>query len=250
MSNSKNINLSWSQEDLNRLSKENNMHLRGLRSSRLDTFVDTAFAFALTLLVISFDEIPATVDELLLAMKRIPAFLISFFLVMTFWFNHRTWSRFYGLETRLSLFASLGIIFVVMVYVYPLKIMSGSMLSYFTNGYVGSEFHVQSLQDIRIIFILYSSGYLVMAALMVLLFLDAHQHREHLSLDKKERVLTLEYLCIWLFSVVVATLSIILTLIISDPFIAASGYVYFLLFPLGLMANKIATIIVNRFNED
>ena len=53
----------WAEADLASLTIENRMRLRGLEVTRLDTFIDAAFAFVLTLLVISFDEIPQTLKR-------------------------------------------------------------------------------------------------------------------------------------------------------------------------------------------
>jgi len=74
----------WTQTELNGLPVEEQFRLRGLEVTRLDTFIDAAFAFVLTLLIISFDEIPSTYPELMLAVKRIPAFAFSFMIVMMF----------------------------------------------------------------------------------------------------------------------------------------------------------------------
>ena len=45
----------WDEESLATVPREGVFRLRGLEVTRLDTFVDAAFAFVLTLLVISFD---------------------------------------------------------------------------------------------------------------------------------------------------------------------------------------------------
>ena len=47
---------------------------RGGETTRIEAFVDAAFAFALTLLVISFDEIPESYEQLVDALKGVPAF--------------------------------------------------------------------------------------------------------------------------------------------------------------------------------
>ena len=44
--------------DLSKLPVEAGVRLRGEQVTRLETFVDAAFAFAMTLLVVSFDAMP------------------------------------------------------------------------------------------------------------------------------------------------------------------------------------------------
>jgi len=56
---------------------EKGFRLRGLEMTRIEVFVDAAFAFSVTLLVISFDSIPQSFTEMVLAIKGIPAFLLS-----------------------------------------------------------------------------------------------------------------------------------------------------------------------------
>ena len=82
----------WTEAELDSLTVESQFRLRGLEVTRLDTFIDAAFAFVLTLLVISFDEIPSNYAEMMAAVKRIPAFAASFALLMMFWLPHRRWS--------------------------------------------------------------------------------------------------------------------------------------------------------------
>ncbi len=82
----------WTETELDSLTVESQFRLRGLEVTRLDTFIDAAFAFVLTLLVISFDEIPSNYAEMMAAVKRIPAFVASFALLMMFWLPHRRWS--------------------------------------------------------------------------------------------------------------------------------------------------------------
>ena len=61
--------------------------------TRTETFTDAAFAFALTLLVVSIDTIPANYDELLVAMKGIPAFGLGCALLFLFWHGHYQFAR-------------------------------------------------------------------------------------------------------------------------------------------------------------
>ena len=46
------------------LPTEQGMRLRGLAMTRIETFADAAFAFAVTLLVISVDDVPRSFEEM------------------------------------------------------------------------------------------------------------------------------------------------------------------------------------------
>ena len=57
--------------------KDQGRILRGEAMTRIDTFVDAAFAFAFTMLVISIDQIPRSPTELIELSKDIPSFVFS-----------------------------------------------------------------------------------------------------------------------------------------------------------------------------
>ncbi len=164
----------WTETELDSLTVENQFRLRGLEVTRLDTFIDAAFAFVLTLLVISFDEIPSTYAEMLAAVKRIPAFAASFAILMSFWLAHRRWSRRYGLENSRTILLSLALVLVVLVYVYPLRTIFESMFSGLSGGYLSSSFRIESTDELRGILVFYSVGFFAMS----LLFSWSHTERE------------------------------------------------------------------------
>lgn len=64
----------WTDAELAGLPVKNHVRQRGLQMTRLETFIDAAFAFTVTLLVISSDGIPGSYDELVHALKVAPAF--------------------------------------------------------------------------------------------------------------------------------------------------------------------------------
>ena len=63
--------------DLSELPVNGGVRQRGEQVTRLETFVDAAFAFAVTLLVVSFDAMPSSFAELYDALRRLPAFLAA-----------------------------------------------------------------------------------------------------------------------------------------------------------------------------
>lgn len=82
--------------------------LRGEATTRLETFVDAAFAFAFTMLVISIDQIPRSPEELIQLSKDIPSFVLSALPIGSVWIAHSSWSRIFGLQDRFSVFFKLA----------------------------------------------------------------------------------------------------------------------------------------------
>lgn len=81
------------------LPEKGGFRLRGLDMTRVETFTDAAFAFAVTLLVISIDQVPRSYPEMVRALEGLPAFGFSFALIMLFWHAHWAWSRRSGWTT-------------------------------------------------------------------------------------------------------------------------------------------------------
>ena len=92
----------WTQERLNRLEQRDGFYHRGEVMTRIEVFSDAAFAFAVTMLVISLDTIPENFDQLLQALRRVPAFAASFAILVVIWLAHRRWSQRFGLDDTIS----------------------------------------------------------------------------------------------------------------------------------------------------
>lgn len=161
---------------------------RETQTTRLETFVDAAFAFALTMLVISVDVIPGTFEELAEALKGIPAFAASFAIVVMFWHGHYRWSRRFGLEDGSSVVLSLLLVFLVLVFLYPLRLMMSGALNAMTGGWLPSELKITRVEHVRTFFVLYGLAFALMSA--VLLALNARVVRLVLAppLDAEDRV--------------------------------------------------------------
>lgn len=163
---------------------------RGIEVSRLETFVDAAFAFSLTLLVISQNEVPDSVAEMRDALRRIPTFIACFLLIALFWAAHRRWSRRFGLEDSASIVLSLAFVAVVMVYVYPLRMVTAAGLAMLTGGWVPSELGrlgANWLLDVQTLFIVYGAGFALLSGLLWLLNAHARKLADPLQLDARER---------------------------------------------------------------
>src|SRR6059058_2117043 len=63
--------------DLDALPRLRGFRLRGMEMTRLETFIDAAFAFAISMLVIAAQQIPDNIQALLAAFKNVPTFICS-----------------------------------------------------------------------------------------------------------------------------------------------------------------------------
>src|SRR6201993_2479084 len=96
--------------------------LRGREVTRLESFSDAVFGFALTLLVVSLD-VPKSFDDLIATMRGFPAFAVCFLLLALIWNGHYKFCRRYGLDDGTARFLTCVLLFLVLFYVYPLKFL-------------------------------------------------------------------------------------------------------------------------------
>jgi uncharacterized membrane protein len=215
--------------------KRDGFHERGQQVTRVEAFVDAAFAFAVTLLVISFDGLPRSADELVDAYKGIPAFAAGFLLLASFWRAHERWSRWYGLDDGVATTLSLALVFLILVYVYPLRMLFAGFFHFISQGALPADYVIQSAGDLRWMFGSYAVAYGSLSCVVWLLYRHAFRHRRQLALDPEERVLTRLSMLRWQITLLVSLISLGLSFLIGPVFksgwqIAIPGMIYFLMF--------------------
>jgi uncharacterized membrane protein len=213
--------------DLDALPRLGGFRLRGVEMTRLETFIDAAFAFAITMLVIAAQQIPDDIETLLAAFKNVPAFVASVVVLGIFWRGHWLWSRRYGLEDGISIFISWAMIVTILIYMYPLKAIFSSMWFLLSNGQVGHRLGAQSVSQVRALFAVFALGFIAIALEVVLLNLRAWQLRDPLRLNARERSITLYEVTGWSVPVCVGIISFVLALTLPPEQIEWSGWVYF-----------------------
>jgi uncharacterized membrane protein len=213
----------------------NNIGLeRGDKVTRLEAFVDAAFAFSLTLLVISGGKIPVSVEELIDSLKQLPAYAASFYLVIRFWSSHVEWSRRYGLDDLSSRRLSILLVFLVLIFVYPLKMVFSSFFNVMSMNYLPTNFVINSVAEVPALFITFSIAFGSMGLVMTFLFLHAWRVRQQLHLSDAELLETRQQIINWSIVPSIATVSILLALTIplNNPnnfLIGMPGFIYFLI---------------------
>ena len=136
--------------------------------SRLEAFSDAAFAFALTLLVVSLD-VPQSYDELMRTMRGFPSFACCFALLVWIWHEHNLFFRRYGLQDSWTVFVNSMLLFVTLFYVYPLKFMFDSMFAQFMPA-AYPDLERMSLLELSRASAIYGLGFLVLFSLFALLY--------------------------------------------------------------------------------
>jgi len=213
--------------ELDDLPVKRGFRLRGAEMSRLETFADAAFAFALTLLVISFDQIPSSYQELIDALKSVPAFAASFAIIVMFWAAHRTWSKRYGLDDATSTILTMVLVFIIMVYVYPVRAMMAASLNSMTGGWVPAELQLESYQQVRGIFLIYGIGWLAGNATLAALNWHAANVADRLRLSELEIFDTHSEIQAWSTVGFFGLVSMAIALTVPDRLIGLAGHCYF-----------------------
>ncbi len=216
---------------LDELPAKDGFRLRGLGMTRIEVFTDAAFAFALTLLVVSLD-IPTGYDELVTVLQGVPAFALSAVLLMVFWAGHHTWSRRYGLDDALTIILSCLLVFTVLVYVYPLRFVFMAMTVWLAQVFglpITSELISIGASQINKLFIVYGVGFVAMCTSIVLLNLHAWRLRDSLQLSELERYDTRSEIGAWLIVGSAGVLSIVLALATPPSWAGLPGWAYMLL---------------------
>jgi uncharacterized membrane protein len=175
---------------------------RDSSSTRLDAFVDAAFAFAVTLLVIGGSAPPTSYAMLESAMAEVPAFAIGFAIIAMFWFGHVRWRHYRGEGGWPSMLLTVLLIFLVLVYVQPLRAMARSFSTFLGGGGTPFEGSVGEL------FFVYGLGFVAMAATTALLLIGAARSDD---VEPESRASARGEAIIYLILVVTGLVSIVMT---------------------------------------
>ncbi|WP_420478362.1 TMEM175 family protein [Brevundimonas sp. FT23028] len=146
---------------------------RAPESQRLDAFVDAAFAFAVSLLIIGGAEPLRSFDDLAFALARIPAFAFGFGLIVLFWLAHRTWSSISPIRNGWTTALSLAVVFAVLVFVFPLRLLAETATHYISAGALPGGRLMSSLSDLRWTYVIYGIAFACLAGLNTALYAQA-----------------------------------------------------------------------------
>lgn len=212
--------------------------MRGDNMTRIETFVDAAFAFAFTMLVISIDEIPRSPAELVELSKDIPAFILSCMSIGSVWLAHSSWSRTFGLQDRTTIILSLALVMLVLVFVYPIKLMLQATVIYFSVVIFGIDMLNTGLFDnpgwetnqLGELFLFVAIGLIALACIIICFYQNSLRYREELRLNEYELAFCKRTTLTWIVVAATSLASCMLALYYDDERMVRAGFIYLSMF--------------------
>lgn len=203
------------------------MPTRRAEATRLEAFSDAVFAFALTLLVVSL-EVPRTYEELVAALHNFIAFAITFAALVWIWYQHNVFFRRYGLNDGIMITLNSALLFVVLLYVYPLKFLSQFLIDQLLGASASTP--RMSSDQLPGLVIIYGLGFVSVFLALFLMYLYAYSRRHYLGLTPLELHDTRYEMQVTLINMGTGLASIAVAAIGGAA--GAAGLVYFALGPI------------------
>lgn len=203
--------------------------------SRLESFTDGVFAIVLALVFLR-SEPPLSFADLDAAMRSMVPALPAFAILCYLWFEHWLFSRRFNLRDPWVAFLNLALLFLVLVYAYPLKTLFTWMYVFMVGpiGELTPEVVQEGFRDfggMPWMFTYYSSGYLLIFLVYVLLYRRAWKEREAMQLNAFEKYEVRASLVRFWFQILVAAASITFALTGLGEHNGLPGWCYMVLGP-------------------
>lgn len=169
-----------------------NFGYRGLNQTRIETFSDAVFAVAFTLVVLS-STVPETFDELRKSIHDIIPSFICIVLIVVIWYQHYVFFLRYGLQNTKTVTVNTFLLFLVLIYIYPLKFLARFLVELYSglifgmpDNYMDNFGGEMNSDNMTLLMTAYGAGATMIFMAMAWLYRHAYNKREQLELDKYE----------------------------------------------------------------
>lgn len=223
---------------------------RGRDVSRLENLSDIVFALALTLVVAS--AVPGSFSELAGLWREAIAVALCFALILLIWSKHHTFFRRYALEDGWTVTLNSALLFLIMVFAYPLKFLALFMVRWatsdFATGWAIAE--VMTFDQARWMVVIYSAGYAAVFGVFALLYAHALRRADAMALNPAEQEMTRLEVRQGVAAVVISGAAIGLALVLPTMLTPLAGSVFFVTGPVMYWLGARATARVRLLSED
>jgi uncharacterized membrane protein len=156
--------------------------IRGENPTRLENFSDAVFAFSITLLMISL-EVPKNFTQILELSDELIAFAVTIVPLFIIWQQHRQFFRRYGLDDKKIFIWNTMLLFIVLIFIFPLKFLSLFLVRFYSSLMFGTETVFGTMingEQVPMLMVYYGIG----ALGLVLVFSRFYKH----ALNKKDEL--------------------------------------------------------------
>lgn len=171
---------------------DSNFRYRGLNQTRIETFSDAVFAVAFTLVVLS-SSVPETFMELRKSIHDIIPSFICIVLIVVIWYQHYLFFLRYGLQNIRTVTVNTFLLFLVLIYIYPLKFLARFLVELYSGLIFGMPDNFMddfggemNSENMTLLMTAYGAGATLIFLAMTWLYRHAHKKREELELNEYE----------------------------------------------------------------
>ncbi|MEP1035635.1 TMEM175 family protein [Ekhidna sp.] len=169
-----------------------NFRYRGLDQTRIETFSDAVFAVAFTLVVLS-STVPETFTELRRSIHDIIPSFICIVLIVVIWYQHYVFFLRYGLQNTKTVTVNTFLLFLVLIYIYPLKFLARFLVELYSGLIFGMPDNFMddfggnmNSDNMTLLMTAYGAGATFIFLAMTWLYRHAYNRREDLKLNEYE----------------------------------------------------------------
>lgn len=231
---------------------------RGKSATRIEAFSDGVFAVAFALVVLT-SSVPETFDELRAMIQDILPSFICIVLLVLIWYQHYIFFLRYGLQNPRIVTINAFLLFMVLIYVYPLKFLARFLVELYGALIFGTRLDIEShfgggmnAENMSLLMTTYGLGAALIFLTLVWMFRHAYLKREELDLDEYEIFVTKISIN---QNLLMSSLPIISTMVaFFQPFssdglnFTVAGFVY-MLYPviMPIFGHRVQRSLENRF---
>jgi len=177
------------------------------------------------------------------------SFAICFVMIIGVWYGHYKFFRRYGLEDAFTIFLNMVMLFVVLIYIYPLKFLF-NLLTNPTFSETGANSAIKDQQWPELM-VIYGVGFVAIYTVFLLLHVHAYRNRLKLELNDDELQVTLSSILSALLIVCVGLASILMATFGGAQYVSWSGWIYICVVPIHFISSRVIRRIGKaRQNEE